>query len=291
MNSKPTPHFDEVCGYRIVRILPSNRGIIASAPGERKVVLKLLESDCLMRGQLHPSIKERLARVRELPQMQVANLHSVEREGADAYLVWEHLEGETFDEYASGNRSPRDIMVAAREIVLMVEALHAQGIVHGAVHGRNIVHGIDVRWRLTHVSPLLFSDPQEDAKAVVKLLKDVLAKRREERSELGDLLSEAEKTNMPLRGLRARLAAIIESREVQSETRDDRDDDDSKTRRRAVYAALATAGVGAVAAVGFWMWARDPAPRIPVPPQEETTARQPESRGSARQVVEINAPG
>ena len=242
----------------------------------------------MMRGQLHPSIKERLARVRELAQMQVANLHSVEKEGSEAYLVWEHLEGETFDEYSDGNRSPRDIMVAAREIVLMVEALHAQGIIHGALHGRNIIYGLDARWRLTHVSPLLFSDPQEDARAIAVLVNGVVMKRREERSDLGELLAEALAGNMSIRTLRLRLAALIESREVQTDSREARHADDDKTRRRALLAAGATAGVGVVGAIGLWLWFRQPAPQPP--PMPQPSARQPDVQGRMDEVTEVRAP-
>jgi hypothetical protein len=50
--------------------------------GGRQVVLKKLDDDCLLDGQLHPSIKLRLERVRELPVRCVANFLGVERDAS-----------------------------------------------------------------------------------------------------------------------------------------------------------------------------------------------------------------
>src|SRR5687767_3053812 len=61
----------------------------------RRVVLKELDSDCLMRGQLHPMIKDRLERVRDLAHLGVAQLFGVVRDGERALLVWEYVEGKT----------------------------------------------------------------------------------------------------------------------------------------------------------------------------------------------------
>ncbi|MGH7214319.1 MAG: protein kinase domain-containing protein [Tepidisphaeraceae bacterium] len=276
-----TLDYDEVCGYRIVRVLPAERGVLAQAPnGGRRVVLKVLEPDCLLRGQLHPSIKERLERVRELAHLQVANLYGVEREEGTAYLIWEYLDGRTFEEHAvSTRRSPRDLLVAAREVVLAVESLHAQGIVHGALHARNIIVDDNGRFRLTHVSPLLFSDPSQDARAVVAMLKEMCERRNEGDSALFELLSEAESTSMSLRQLRPRLGALLESRDLgptgsdaPASSRAKSDDDHPHTRRRAVYAAAATAGIGAVIAGGVWLFARQGPLRPYTPPEAPPAA-------------------
>ena len=145
---------NDICGYRMLAPLPSNNGCVAETGTGRRVVLKILESDCLLQGQLHPSIKERLARVRELPQLQVANLICVDREEGTAYMIWEYLDGHTLDEFFA-TRWPREVMLALREVVLVVEAMHLNGIIHGALHGRNIIIDRDARVRLTHLSPLL----------------------------------------------------------------------------------------------------------------------------------------
>ena len=46
---------------------------------------KPLSDDCLLGGELHPSIAERLARVRELPVSSIANFYGVSR---DEQAVW-----------------------------------------------------------------------------------------------------------------------------------------------------------------------------------------------------------
>src|SRR4051812_50121461 len=67
---------------------------------DRKVVLKPLDGDCLLDGQLHPMIRQRLERVRELPLTGVANLIGVERVHGDAQLVWEFVDGTPLAEYS-----------------------------------------------------------------------------------------------------------------------------------------------------------------------------------------------
>src|SRR4051812_10886833 len=101
---------------------------------------KQLGPDCLLDGELHPSIRMRLERVRELPVKGVANLHGVERAGAggEVVLLWEFIPGRTLEDMAE--TSPRDqIDRVLREAELIVAAMHAAGIVHGGVHERNIL--------------------------------------------------------------------------------------------------------------------------------------------------------
>src|SRR3982751_1045875 len=84
---------DSICGYPVIAGLASSQAsesdflgpsFEAKGPGGRSVVLKPLDRDCLLPSGLHPSIKERLARVRELALGSVANLYGVERESRDA---------------------------------------------------------------------------------------------------------------------------------------------------------------------------------------------------------------
>src|SRR6266571_2713082 len=84
--------------YRIERELGEGSFLACESNG-RRVVLKMLEGDCLLKGQLHPMIKDRLGRVRELAHLGVANLHGVERDGERAFLVWEYVEGIALEEY------------------------------------------------------------------------------------------------------------------------------------------------------------------------------------------------
>src|SRR5947209_12714971 len=87
----------EIGGYGVERTLVPGQSWLACAPGGRRVVLKALDEDCLWKGQLHPNIRDRLARVRELAHAGVANLYGVERDGPLTYLVWEHVPGDTLD--------------------------------------------------------------------------------------------------------------------------------------------------------------------------------------------------
>src|SRR5438067_5806613 len=74
----------ELCGYRVAGVLsPAGAPptFPATGPSGRAVVLKALDNDCLLKkGTLHPSIRDRLARVRELALTGVANLYGVERD-------------------------------------------------------------------------------------------------------------------------------------------------------------------------------------------------------------------
>src|SRR5688572_3508433 len=114
----------EIGGYEILRALAAEQSWLASAPGGRLVVLKTLDEDCLWKGHLHPNVKDRLGRVRELAHSGVANLYGVERDGGLTFLVWEYVAGETLAERsASKSCGQRDLMVLARELVLAVEML------------------------------------------------------------------------------------------------------------------------------------------------------------------------
>jgi serine/threonine protein kinase len=204
--------------YRVVRALAPGQTFLARAPGGREVVLKMLGDDCLLRGQLHPSIRERLARVRELAERGVANLHGVERDGPYTYLVWDHVPGTTFDQLAlEPGLSHREMAGLARELVLVVESLHAAGIVHGSIKPGNVILDPNRRLRLTHVSPLLFSDPGLDVASVIDLLRETIARRGESELPLGRTLAAAKAEPIALRELSARLAALRDPREPSPE--------------------------------------------------------------------------
>src|SRR5205814_4346688 len=98
----------------------------------RHVVLKPLPGDCLLKGQLHPNVKDRLNRVRELALTSVANLYGVERLGEaqeNPFLVWEYVAGVAFDEAATDRRrTQRELAKLMRELVLAVDSLHAMGL-------------------------------------------------------------------------------------------------------------------------------------------------------------------
>src|SRR5688572_18804095 len=72
----------ELCGYPVVEALARGQTYLAIGPGGRGVVLKKLDPDCLLGELLHPNVRERLSRVRELATAGVANLYGVGLERA-----------------------------------------------------------------------------------------------------------------------------------------------------------------------------------------------------------------
>jgi tRNA A-37 threonylcarbamoyl transferase component Bud32 len=257
----------EICGYRVGRVLSGSDEIpsyLAAGAGGRDIVLKLLDPDCVLKkGILHPNVKERLSRVRELALTSVANLYGIERdpnEPSQAWLIWEYVPGKTFEDYADApQRSPRELALVARELILTVESLHLQGIVHGALTGRNVIVTPAGTVRLTHVSPLLYNDPAEDMRCVIDLLREAVRRRGQERTSLGRLLDDAmpepcADVPLALRRLGARLAAFAtpgESREriepLHADTRQE-----TGPRRRAVSSAVFVTVLALVAGYGIW---------------------------------------
>jgi serine/threonine protein kinase len=245
------PQSDDIAGYKVVRQLGES-SYLCLAPGERCVVLKPLDPDCLIKGQLHPSIKERLARIRELAHGGVANLYGVERTDETAWLVWEYVEAPTLEEFFRSQPSVREAARVARELAVAIEALHARGIVHGAIHERNVLLERSRAVRLTHVSPLLYTEPADDESALLDLLERAAQGPHQ---RLADLAREARPQPQPVRWLRGRVAELIEERpstivalpeeRVQSEP--------PSGRATLIAAALLTLG-GVAMAYGVVRW-------------------------------------
>jgi protein tyrosine kinase len=254
----------DICGYPVDCALSDKDSYLAIGPGGRGVVVKRMEDDCILKGQLHPAVRERLGRVREIAHGGVANLFGIERDAGRTWLIWEYVQGKPFDDYAANpERSLRELAAAGREVALALDLLHLQGIVHGAVHGGNVIVSPGGAVRLTHVSPLLYSDPAHDADAVAALLESAVALRGGENSSLGWLLARAREERLGLRALAARLAALIESRELE-DTAGAHADEDHRPRRRALYGAVAVALFGAGAGVAAWRMAVSPELRTSV---------------------------
>jgi hypothetical protein len=266
----------EIGGYTVVRTLVPQQSWLAEASGGRQVVLKTLDEDCLWKGGLHPNIKDRLGRVRELAHVGVANLYGVERDGGLTYLVWEYVPGRTLAEYAgSATCGQRDMLVAARELVLAVEMLHARGIVHGVIKGSNAIVGTDGRVVLTHVSPLLYSEPAEDVQAVMTLLGDLVAGRGETDTPLGRLLAQAGGTEVTLRWLAARMGALLDSRDSEPAVAQEDQSEGRRIRRRALLGAGAAAVLGVVLFFGLRHYGISQTPQGPVAPTASPAAMEP----------------
>jgi hypothetical protein len=259
MDSSTSQRPTELCGYAVVETLAPHTTYLAIGPGGRGVALKQLDPDCLYRDLLHPDVRDRLSRVRELAHNAVANLIGVGKTGSEAWLIWEYLEGQTFASYVAEHaKSQHHLAALARELVLTVESLHLQGIVHGAIHGRNVIIAPDGSVRLTHISPLLYDDRAEDAQAILETINSVLDARNERHTPLGMLLAEAGETKMPLRTLATRLAVLADARDSTYEPAAHVERRERRIRKRAIFAAFVVALVGF--AIAYEVWRRAGAP-------------------------------
>jgi serine/threonine protein kinase len=160
---------DDPAGYSLLHELSPGRTLLCSDASGNVVVLKRLEDDCLHRRQLHPAIKDRLTHVRELAHPRIATLRTVERWDGSAHLVWTFLDGEIWDDFpATSNQHVLELIAA---LAATVDALHENGIVHGSLHGRNIIVRPGNQVWLTHVSPYLYADRQVDIDAACELIR------------------------------------------------------------------------------------------------------------------------
>jgi hypothetical protein len=242
----------ELCGCLIDSVLSSeNQTYLGIGPGGRGIVLKKLDPDCLWEGNLHPNVKDRLSRVRELAHPGLANLFGVARDGEDAYAMWEFIDGMPLDEHATpAERSPRELASIARELILTVDLLHMQGIVHGALIASNVIVTPSGAVRLTHVSPLLYTDPAVDIECVVGMLEGMLEHRGDEVQGLRQLLAEARLDKMNLRALGTRVALLTGSSGGSIDH--NAQDRSVRTRRRAFFGAALALALGLAAAWGIW---------------------------------------
>src|SRR5215471_7982912 len=155
--------------------MPTRDPILRIDQWNRKTVLKPLPPDCLLEGQLNPTVADRLRRVREIAMTGVANLRGVERIDGGEYLVWDFIEGTRFDEFTNdADRSADEVVDIVRELIHTAEHFHATGLVHGALHGGNVLVDPSARIRLIDVSPLLHLDPKRDERAIVEMCRQIV---------------------------------------------------------------------------------------------------------------------
>jgi hypothetical protein len=211
----------------------------------KKLVYKELDDDCLLDGQLHPAIRQRLNRIRELPLVGVANLIGVERIDGTAQLVWEFVPGRNLEAITADAGTWERI---AREAILAIESLHAVGIVHGAIHERNVIVLHDGTVKLTHVSPLLWTETGNDVQDAIAMLEERIASQWPE-SDLAKVFKVAREENWPLDKLYRRLHPSA-PQEV--------DPGKPRLRKRSLLAAALMAAIGIAVAVGvLWYVSRD----------------------------------
>jgi hypothetical protein len=221
--SPPVSVQDAGDAYSLLQTLTAGRTFLCTDVSSNIVVLKRLDDDCLHRRQLHPSIKERLAKVRELPHARLATLRGVERWRGMACRVWTWLDGETWDDWVA---KPLDNFgTLASALVEAVEALHEMGIVHGNLHGRNVIVRPDRQVWLTDVSPYLYTDYAADIAAVIRMLDEVVARLPTAVADrLSRMLDEAQAGRCGLRELSHLLRALEyeDDGDAETEIREDR---------------------------------------------------------------------
>ena len=263
--------------YRIDAVLADGATFAARDGRGRRVVLKGVDDDCLLSGQrgqrgkggqggqggaLHPMIKDRLGRVRELAHMGVAQLYGVERLGDRPMLVWEHVEGKTLEEVLRAPIPHEQRIKLAHGLVAAVESLHTLGIVHGAIHGRNLIVTPRGDLKLTHISPLLWNEIDADTVAVTSVLESM---------ELGESMPR----NLGALSLRE-MAAGIRAHPmgpVLADSADENQKSASRARRMALVGAALVALIGALLAWGFFWYAQQwPGEGMATPPRSQRHA-------------------
>ncbi|CAN5580336.1 hypothetical protein BH10PLA1_BH10PLA1_17250 [soil metagenome] len=211
MSTAPTTPLppDTIGDFRILTALSATT-FRALGPGDKAVVLKLCDVECLQRGKLHPGIHARMSRVRELAHPGVANLHSVERDGPYLFAVWDDVPGLPIDQYVRTHQpSSPSLARMARELILVVESLHALGLVHGRIAAGNVIVAPRGNIRLTHVSPLLYDDPAIDEAATLDLL-NRLVQSPSAGQPLRDAVQHAIDQKLPLRSLATTLSVSLD---------------------------------------------------------------------------------
>ena len=156
----------ELPSYELLRELSPGRTWLVADSYARLLVLKTLSPDCLTQaGDLHPSIKIRLTRLRELPLGGFVNILGVERHATlGTVIVSQFVDGRLWQDV-----SDMDRLRLGRELKALVVAVHQFGMVHGALHGRNVVVDGAEKLILIDPSPLLYDDPKTDLDALAAL--------------------------------------------------------------------------------------------------------------------------
>jgi serine/threonine protein kinase len=246
--------------YEIVTELSPARSFLAHDPAGRSVVLKLLPNDCLLEGRLNPNIADRLRRVREIAMTNVANLRGVERDRDRAFLVWDFVQGVSFDTFAADpNRTSDDAVRLVRELIHTVEHFHSTGLVHGALHSGNVLVDSTGRIMLIDVSPLLYLDAKRDERAVLEMCRKLVNLRRDADSPLAAAVIAAGETDAPMATLSARLS-VSNAKPSAPLSR-------SRIRLRSLLAAMIVIVVGAGMAIAINRVVRRSEPTLMTPPR------------------------
>jgi hypothetical protein len=280
-----------VCGREVVEVLPGGRSVrCRGLSGEGDVVIKPLPRDCLIRPhglpvaqeatehapaaqELHAHVRDRLLRVRELADVDVANLCGVEEDAAlGAMLIWQWVPGRDLPSLpADWEAGTGGLLRLAWRLTSAVERLHLLGIVHGRLHLRNVIVTARDEIVLTHVSPLVVDDPDRDASDLVRMLRELNARPREswqargETAVLARVLAEAG-TSPRLEDLREKLTRAGGTRYIAATP--GRTERPSRSRVWAAVLVVVAVGLGLVLS---WLTGRSSPPRLTIP-EVQTTA-------------------
>ena len=206
--------------YRLIQTLASDRSFLCCDSSGNVVVLQKLEADCLPGNRLHPGIRDRLSRIRELPLAEVAPFRGVERwnhaQTTYTCMVWLYLDGQNWEEQTA--QAPDQFPQLASSFAATIATLHELGIVHGNLHPRNVIVRPTGQVWITHLSPYLFVDPQVDLAALVHIMRQSglhLSAARVGR--LNDLLDQTENQRIDLRELSHELSKLDEPKDNASQ--------------------------------------------------------------------------
>jgi hypothetical protein len=274
MVDAPVPIFPAapaIAEYRVIdRLAPET--YLCGAPGQRQVVLKKLDDDCLLKGQLHPAIADRLGRVQELAHPAIANLHGVRRDPTAAWLMWEWIPGQMLEQFVTDHQGDwRPVWRMLRDCIDILESIHERGLVHGAVHERNFIVDASGLLRLTHASPLLYTDEADDTVAIVQMIRR-LHLSVEANAHFDRLIAAAEETPAPLapirRWLNEKMAADSTPAEPDAPVAlpATGSADGRSAGRWSLVAAGVLVVVGALLAAGLWRATARPAQQPLDPP-------------------------
>lgn len=150
-------------------VIELNPGVTWKSVDEtgQMVIYKRLPDDCCQKGQLHPSIRTRLQKLREIPAGSMVNLMGVLRNEWGVVLVSEYVPGRSLDRLDLLERDR-----AFEGVCRAVSQLHQHGLVHGALKPTNVIVQEDGTVKLIDPSPFLYDDPQVDWQAVAGMYPD-----------------------------------------------------------------------------------------------------------------------
>ena len=242
---------------------PSATGVVAEYDAwGRRITLKPLPSECLVKNRLHPLIRDRLSRIREVPHTGVAPLLSVERIQGKPKLVWQYVEGQTLEDRLATLTQPAQFLSLVDRILETLSALHGLGIVHGQIHARNIILTADDVPVLTHFSPLLYEDPSADAHDVLKMLADAMESRDWTHTPLAARIRVAQEGEASL----ARIGDVLHGQDALPLMPAGNATPAAPYRLRILGAALLCTAASVALGMGIIRFVQGQSPTLPQPP-------------------------